>query len=60
MSGNGPKGAMHAWKRYVVLRNVREKLREKLRAVPFCDGTRRYGVPGNENDESIFFMSVLY
>jgi len=19
----------------------------------FCDGTRRYGVPGNENDESI-------
>ena len=23
----------------------------------FCDGTHRYGVPGNENDES---MSVLY
>jgi len=26
----------------------------------FCDGTRRYGVPGNENYESIVCMSVLY
>ena len=26
----------------------------------FWDGTRRYGVPGNENDESIVCMSVLY
>jgi len=26
----------------------------------FCDGTRRYSVPGNENDESIFRMSVLH
>jgi len=29
----------------------------------FCEGTRRYGVPGNENDESIvcqYCMSVLY
>ena len=26
----------------------------------FCDGTRKYGVPGNENDESILFMSVSY
>ena len=26
----------------------------------FCDGTRRYGIPGNENDESIVCMSVLY
>ena len=26
----------------------------------FCDGTRRYGVPGNENDESTVCMSVLY
>ena len=25
----------------------------------FCDGTRWYGVPGNENDESIVCMSVL-
>ena len=22
----------------------------------FCDGTRRYGVPGNENDENIQFV----
>ena len=26
----------------------------------FCVGTRGYGVPGNENDESIVCMSVLY
>src|SRR6218665_3234406 len=26
----------------------------------FCVGTRRYGVPRNENDESIVCMSVLY
>jgi len=26
----------------------------------FCHGTRRYGVPENENDESIVCMSVLY
>jgi len=26
----------------------------------FCVGTRRYGVPGNENDESIVCMSVMY
>ena|SRR6218665_3973838 len=27
---------------------------------PFLVGTRGYGVPGNENDESIVCMSVLY
>ena len=26
----------------------------------FCVGTREYGVPGNENDESIVCMSVGY
>jgi len=26
----------------------------------FCVGTRRYGAPGNENDESIVCMPVLY
>ena len=26
----------------------------------FCVGTRGYGVPGNENDESIVCMSVLF
>jgi len=26
----------------------------------FCVGTRRYGIPRNENDESIVCMSVLY
>src|SRR6218665_4148547 len=25
----------------------------------FCDGTRQYGVPGNENEECIFCMLVL-
>ena len=24
----------------------------------FCDSTRRYGVPGNENDKSIVCMSA--
>jgi len=32
----------------------------KQRHQVFCDGTRRYGVPENENDESIVCMSVLY
>jgi len=27
---------------------------------PFCVSTRGYGVPGNENGESIVCMSVLY
>ena len=27
-----------------------------LYAGPFCDGTRRYGVPENENEECIFCM----
>ena len=31
-----------------------------LYAGSFCVGTRGYGVPGNENDESIVCMSVLY
>jgi len=26
----------------------------------FCVGTRGYGIPGNENDESIVCMSVFY
>jgi len=26
----------------------------------FCDSTWQYDVPGNENDESIVCMSVLY
>ena len=38
---------------------VQENL-EKQKPGLFCVGTRGYGVPGNENDESIVCMSVLY
>ena len=33
----------------------------QLKAGFFCDGTRRYGVPGNENDESIVctYVSIV-
>ena len=34
--------------------------KDLLKAGLFCVGTRGYGVPGNENDESIVCMSVLY
>ena len=45
---------------FLVLGGISEKIENQG---IFCVGTRGYGVPGNENDESINFvvcMSVLY
>jgi len=44
----------------LVIQITNSSVLNKLQSGLFCVGTRRYGVPGNENDESIVCMSVLY
>jgi len=44
----------------IVLSETVQNEEEELCSGLFCDGMCWYGVPGNENDESIFCMSVLY
>src|SRR6218665_3986539 len=48
------------WQDYIIFIDAKQYDCRKDISRAFCVGTRGYGVPGNENDESIVCMSVLY